>query len=77
MKSALERQLKALLPRGRVLISAAQLAGYGADGLGFKNYLPDAVVIPADAEEMAGFMQGARRRSKRRNRAVGIGFGSC
>ena len=43
-----------------MLISAAQLAGYGADGLGFKNYLPDAVVIPADAEEMAGFMQGAR-----------------
>ena len=60
MKSALELQLEALLPRGRVLISAAQLAGYGADGLGFKNYLPDAVVIPADAEELEGFMQGAK-----------------
>jgi glycolate oxidase len=58
--SSLEHQLKALLPRGRVLTSAAQLAGYGADGLGYKNFLPDSVVIPADAEELAGFMCGAR-----------------
>lgn len=60
MKFSLEHQLKALLPRGRVLISAAQLAGYGADGLGYKNHLPDAVVIPADADELAEFMQGAK-----------------
>jgi glycolate oxidase subunit GlcD len=60
VKSSLEHQLKALLPHGRVLNSPAQLAGYGADGLGYKNHLPDAVVIPADAEELAGFMQGAR-----------------
>jgi FAD/FMN-containing dehydrogenase len=60
VKSSLEHQLKALLPRGRVLISPAQLAGYGADGLGYKNHLPDAVVIPADAEEIAGFMRGAK-----------------
>ncbi len=59
--SVLEKQLKSLLPRGRVLISAAQLAGYGADGLGFKNYLPDAVVIPADTEELMEFMKGARQ----------------
>jgi len=59
--SILEKQLKNLLPRGRVLMSAAQLAGYGADGLGYKNYLPDAVVIPADAEELVHFMQGARQ----------------
>jgi FAD/FMN-containing dehydrogenase len=60
VKSSLEHQLKALLPRGRVLISPAQLAGYGADGLGYKNHLPDAVVIPSDAEELAGFMRGAK-----------------
>jgi len=60
LKSSLQHQLKALLPRGRVLTSPAQLAGYGADGLGYKNHLPDAVVIPADAEELAGFMRGAK-----------------
>jgi FAD/FMN-containing dehydrogenase len=60
VEPSLEHQLKALLPRGRVLTSPAQLAGYGADGLGYKNHLPDAVVIPADAEELAGFMRGAK-----------------
>lgn len=58
--STLERQLKVLLPRGRVMTSSAQLAGYGADGLGYTRNLPDAVVIPADAEELAAFMKGAR-----------------
>jgi glycolate oxidase len=43
-----------------VLTSAAQLAAYGADGLGYKNYLPDAVVLPADAEELVRFMRGAK-----------------
>jgi len=56
-----EPQLRRLLPRGRVLMSPAQLTGYGADALGYKNYLPDAVVIPADAEELTGFMQVARQ----------------
>lgn len=56
-----EPQLRRLLPRGRVLMSPAQLTGYGADALGYKTYLPDAVVIPADAEELVGFMQGARQ----------------
>ena len=55
----LARQLRALLPRGRVLTSAPQLAGYASDGLGFKAWLPDAVVIPADAQELAQFMRGA------------------
>lgn len=41
-------------------MAPAQLAGYAADGLGFKNYPPDAVVIPADAEELTGFMLGAK-----------------
>ena len=54
-------QLQRLLPRGRVLMSPAQLTGYGADALGYKTYLPDAVVIPVDAEELTGFMQGARQ----------------
>lgn len=59
MTASLEGQLRRLLPRGRVLASPAQLAGYAADGLGHKSYPPDAVVIPADAEELAGFMRGA------------------
>ena len=42
-----------------MLVSPAQLAGYAADALGYKNYPPDAVVIPADAEELAHFMQCA------------------
>lgn len=59
--SALASQLQHLLPRGRVLDSPAQLAGYASDALGYKSYRPDAVVIPADAEELLGFMKGARQ----------------
>lgn len=58
--TALASQLRRLLPRGRVLDSPAQLAGYAADALGYKTYQPDAVAIPADAEELVGFMRGAR-----------------
>lgn len=50
-----------------MLVSPAQLAGYAADALGYKNYPPDAVVIPADAEELAHFMQCA----------VGLGVPVC
>ena len=57
--SHLELQLRRIITRGRVLVSPAQLAGYAADALGYKNYPPDAVVIPADAEELAHFMQCA------------------
>jgi len=60
-KPELSSQLKRLLPRGRVLDSPAQLAGYASDALGYKSYQPDAVVIPADAEELVGFMKGARQ----------------
>jgi glycolate oxidase subunit GlcD len=59
--SALAAPLQRLLPRGRVLTAPAQLAGYAADALGYKSYRPDAVVIPADAEELVGFMEGARQ----------------
>jgi glycolate oxidase subunit GlcD len=59
--SALAAPLQRLLPRGRVLTAPAQLAGYAADALGYKSYRPDAVVIPADAEELVGFMQGTRQ----------------
>jgi glycolate oxidase subunit GlcD len=60
---ALVSQLERLLPRGRVLASPAQLAGYAADALGYKSYLPDAVVIPADAEELVEFIRRARQLS--------------
>jgi glycolate oxidase subunit GlcD len=58
--TALASKLRQLLPRGRVLDSPAQLAGYAADALGYKSYRPDAIAIPADAEELVGFMKGAR-----------------
>jgi len=61
VKSALEHSLNQLVRRGRVLTSPAQLAGYAADGLGYKTYPPDAVVIPADADELVHFMQGAKQ----------------
>ena len=48
----LETQLKRTVTRGRVLTAAAQLAGYDADALGYKTYRPDAVVLPADADEL-------------------------
>lgn len=57
--AALASNLRSLLPRGRVLDSPAQLAGYAADALGYKSYRPDAVIIPADADELVGFMKGA------------------
>lgn len=32
--------------------SLAQMAGYDADGLGYKCFRPDLVLIPGDADEM-------------------------
>ncbi len=58
--STLTSQLQRLLPRGRVLTSPAQRAGYASDGLGYKGSLPDAVAIPADAEELVALMGGAK-----------------
>ncbi|MEI6178805.1 MAG: FAD-binding protein, partial [Verrucomicrobiota bacterium] len=31
----------------------AQMAGYESDGLGYKSFRPDLVVIPSDADELA------------------------
>lgn len=45
--------LRRVAPGTRVLESPAQMAGYDTDGLGYKRFVPDAVVIPADAEELA------------------------
>ena len=53
--------LKSYISRGRVLTSPAQLAGYAADALGYKTYLPDAIVIPVDVEELVRFMAGAQQ----------------
>ncbi len=57
----LEGLLKQSVVRGRVLTAPAQLAGYDADGLGYKTFRPDAVVIPADADEMIQVLQSARQ----------------
>ena len=46
--------------RSRVLTSPAQLAGYDADGLGYKTFRPDAVVIPTDADEMVRVLKSAK-----------------
>lgn len=56
----LESTLKRCVTRGRVLTAPAQLAGYDADGLGYKTFRPDAVVIPADANELIRIIQHAR-----------------
>ena len=60
MNTTLESQLKRTIRRGRVLSSPAQLAGYNTDGLGYKTFRPDAVVIPADAEEMIALLRESR-----------------
>ena len=57
----LDTLLKQSVVRGRVLTSPAQLAGYDADGLGYKTFRPDAVVIPADADEMVRVLQSAKQ----------------
>ena len=57
--STLEQKLQSVLDRGRVLTSPAQLAGYNADGLGYKTFPPDAVVLPANADELIRVLQSA------------------
>ena len=57
----LDTLLKQSVVRGRVLTSPAQLAGYDADGLGYKTFRPDAVVIPSDADEMVRVLQSAKQ----------------
>ena len=51
-QQALHAALRQVVRHGRVLTAAAQLAGYDADGLGYKCFRPDAVVIPASTEEL-------------------------
>ena len=58
--SNLGAQLKQSIRRGRVLTAPAQLAGYDADGLGYKTFRPDAVVIPADADELINLLRDSR-----------------
>ena len=49
--SALLRRLKALLPSGRVMSGAAQLAAYESDGLTAFHATPIAVVAPETQDE--------------------------
>ncbi|MBC7967319.1 MAG: FAD-binding protein, partial [Fuerstia sp.] len=58
--SNLGSRLKQSIRRGRVLTAPAQLAGYDADGLGYKTFRPDAVVIPADADELVALLRDSR-----------------
>lgn len=51
--------LKRSIRRGRVLTAPAQLAGYDSDGLGYKNFRPDAVVIPEDCDELVQLLRGS------------------
>jgi glycolate oxidase subunit GlcD len=56
----LVERLRRSVRRGRVLHAPAQLAGYDADGLGYKTFRPDAVAIPADVDELVALVQDAR-----------------
>lgn len=55
----LEATLRRCLKRGQLLLSPAQLAGYDTDGLSYKRFPPDAVAIPADADELIALLQAA------------------
>ena len=59
-QKSLTTLLQRSIRRGRVLTSPAQLAGYDADGLGYKTFRPDAVVIPADADELVQLLRDSR-----------------
>ncbi len=39
-------------PKARLLTELTDITGYEADGLGYKRFRPDAVLIPADAHEL-------------------------
>lgn len=53
-------ELESVLVRGRMMTEAAQVCGYEADGLAYKRYRPEAVVIPADAEELISVVRVLR-----------------
>lgn len=58
---SLESRLRQIVCRGQVMTSDVQMAGYDADGLGYKRFRPDAVVIPADCEELHALMAASAR----------------
>jgi len=58
--AGLRSQLERTIRRGRILTAPAQLAGYDADALGYKTFRPDAVVIPADSEELVNLLRDSR-----------------
>lgn len=53
----LEQRLADAAPRGRVLSAPAQLAVYESDALGFKQFRPDAVVIPGNPAELVALVR--------------------
>ncbi len=55
--NAIVADLYRVAPKCRVMTSPAQMAGYDADGLGYKSFRPDLVVIPSNAEELARVVQ--------------------
>ncbi|HBJ35246.1 MAG TPA: hypothetical protein DDZ51_10930 [Planctomycetaceae bacterium] len=58
---SLEYRLRQIIRRGHVMTSPVQMAGYDADGLGYKRFRPDAVVIPADCAELHALMLASDR----------------
>jgi len=50
--NAVVAALQRAAPGSRVMTSPAQMAGYESDGLGYKSFRPDLVVIPSDADEL-------------------------
>ena len=56
--------------RSRVLTSPAQLAGYDADGLGYKTFRPDAVVIPTDGWGHCSYVGVAQRPNDQHGRIL-------
>lgn len=60
LQRPIEELLRSCVSKGRVLTAPAQLAGYDADGIGYKTFRPDAVVIPGSVEELIRVLQRAR-----------------
>lgn len=58
---SLESRLRQVVRRGQVMTSPVQMAGYDSDGLGYKRFRPDAVVIPADCDELYALMAASDR----------------
>lgn len=53
LSKSLLAALRKTCPQARLLTEATDLTGYEADGLSFKRYRPEAVLIPANAAELA------------------------